>query len=332
MNSSRKAGMRYKVIALVLVTLAFASVHPAQAQQSGKVYRVGVLAASRPQPRDTAFRQGLHDLGYVEGQNLSIEWRFAEGKLDRVSQNAAELVRLKVDVIVTGGAVDTRAAKQATTTIPIVMLQDSDPVANGFVASLARPGGTITGLSAQSAEITGKQLELLKEIIPSLSHVAVLGQSTNPPNAQYLKDAESAARATGIQLHHSDVLGLKDIESAFRSVSHARADAVLGLSGPVLIAHRKQVAGLALKLRLPAMYSRPEFLEDGGLLFYGASYTDLARRAAWYVNKILKGAKPADLPVEQPTKFEFVINLKTAKQIGLTIPPQVLARADKVIR
>jgi putative tryptophan/tyrosine transport system substrate-binding protein len=241
-------------------------------------------------------------------------------------------VRLKVDVIVTSGPSVTRAVKEATTTIPIVMGFDTDPVGNGFVASLARPGGNITGLSVVSPELSGKQLELLKEIVPKLSRVAVLGTSTNPGNSQALKETELAAGAYKVQLQNLDVLSLKDIETAFRDASKGRAGAVLVLASPIIESHRTQIADLAAKNRLPAIYYAPEFVEAGGLMSYGTSFADLFRRAATYVDKILKGRTPADLPVEQPTKFELVINLKTAKQIGLTIPPNVLARADKVIK
>ena len=268
----------------------------------------------------------------MEGKNIVIEWRSAEGKLDRVPALAAELVRLKVDVIVTAGPQSTRAAKEATTTIPIVMALDNDPVGNGFVASLARPGGNITGLSTLSPEISGKQLELLKEIVPRLSRVAVLGNSTHPGNAQALKETELAAGALAVQLQYLDVRDPKDIETAFRAASKGRADAVLVLENAVLTSHRKQLVDLAVKSRLPAIYPQTEYMEAGGLMYYGANTPDLFRRAATYVDKILKGAKPADLPVEQPRKFEFVINLKAAKQIGLTIPPNVLARADRVIK
>jgi len=263
----------------------------------------------------------------VEGKNIVIEYRYADGK-----ELARELVRLKVDVIVTGGPTLTRAAKEATSTIPVVMGSDPDPVGNGFVASLARPGGNITGLSNFSPELSGKRLELLKEIIARLSRVAVLGNSTEPGNAQSLKETEIAARAFKVQLQYLDVRGPKDIETAFREARKWRADAVLVLGSGVFISQRKQIVELAVKSQLPATYSRPEYVEDGGLMTYGPSINDLFRRAAVYVDKILKGAKPADLPVEQPTKFEFIINLKAAKQIGLTIPPNVLARADKVTK
>ena len=307
----------------------------AEAQQPQKNPRIGFLFGSplsANSARIGAFRQGLRELGYVEGKNIVIEWRSAEGKLDRVPALAAELVRLKVDVIVTAGPAATRPAKEATSTIPIVMAQDSDPVGSGFVASLARPGGNITGLSTLSPELSGKQLELLKEIVPRLSRVIVIGSSTRPGNAQALREVELATGAFNVQLQYLDVLDPKDIESAFRAASKGRADAVLMLGNPVATSHRTQITDLAVKNRLPVIYDRPEFVEDGGLMTYSVSQNDLYRRAAAYVDKILKGAKPADLPVEQPKKFEFIINLKAAKQIGLTIPPNVLARADKVIK
>jgi putative ABC transport system substrate-binding protein len=319
------------LVAVILLAVAVI----AAAQQPTKILRIGFLMSTSPSAgsdRIEAFRQGLRELGYVEGKNIVIEWRHAEGKLDRLSELAAELVRLKVEMIVTAGPVPTRAAKAATSTIPIVMTQDPDPVGNGFVASLARPGGNITGLSTLAPEISGKQVELLKEIVPRLSRVAVFGTSTIPGYAQRLKETELAAGAFGVQLQYLDILGPKDIESAFRAASKGRADAVLALGSPVFILQRIQIADLAVKSRLPAIYDRREFVEDGGLISYATSFTDLSHRAATYVDKILKGAKPGDLPVQQPTKFELVINLKTAKQIGLTIPPSVLARADRVIK
>jgi ABC-type uncharacterized transport system substrate-binding protein len=291
-----------------------------EAQQPTKVPRIGYLSATSPSVNPTrieAFRQGLRELGYVEGKNIAIEWRYAEGKQDRVPALAADLVRLKVEVIVTGGPAITPAVKEATTTIPIVMGYDNDPVGYGFVASLARPGGNITGLANFNPELSGKRLELLKEIIPKLSRVAVLGTSTQPGNAQALREVELAAGAFGVKLQYLDVLEPKDIETAFRAASKGRADAVLMIvTGAVLNSHRRQVADLAVKNRLPAVYGQPQYVEDGGLMCYAPSYTDLFRRAATYVDKILKGAKPAELPVEQPTKFELVINLKAAKQIG----------------
>jgi putative ABC transport system substrate-binding protein len=278
------------------------------------------------------FRQGLRELGYIEGKDIVIEWRSAEGKPDRLPALVAELMRLEVDVIVTGGPSVTRAAKEATVTIPIVMTQDGDPVGTGFVASLARPGGNITGLSTLAPEISGKRLELLKEIVPRLVHVAVLGTSTNPGSSQQLRETKLAAEAFKVQLQYLDVPDPKDIEIAFRAASKGRTDAVLVLGGPVLNSQRTQVVDLAVKNRLPAMYGQQEFVEAGGLMTYGVSLPDLDKRAAVFVDKILKGRKPVDLPVEQPTKFELIINLKAAKQIGLTIPPNVLARADRVIK
>jgi putative ABC transport system substrate-binding protein len=308
---------------------------PADAQQPTKIPRIGYLSGSSPSAmsvRIGAFRQGLRELGYVEEKNIFIEWRFGEGRVDRVPALAADLVRLKVDVIVTAGPEITRAAKKATSTIPIVMALDTDPVANGFIASLARPGGNITGLSTLAPEITGKQLELLKEIVPKLSRVVVLGSSSVRSYEGVSKEMEPAADALKVRLQYLDVLGPEDIETAFREAHKGRAEAVLALQGFVLSSQAKQIAELAVKGRLPSMYYRRDYVEDGGLMSYGVIQSDLDRRAATYVDKILKGAKPADLPVEQPTKFELVINLKTAKQIGLTIPPNVLARADRVIR
>jgi len=327
--------MKQKIIVLTLSARLLALCSSADAQQSTQIPRIGFLSAtslSTISARIEALRQGLRELGYVEGKNIVIELRSAEGKLDRVPALAAELVRLKVDVIVTGGGTDTRAAKEATNTIPIVMAQDSDPVGSGFVASLARPGGNITGLSTLVPEVSGKRLELLKEIIPKLSRVAVLGISTRPGNAQSLKEVELAAGAFTVQVQYLDVLDVKEIETAFRAATKARAEAVLVLQSPFFNSQRKQIIDIAIKSRLPAIYPQTDYTEAGGLMYYGANTPDLFRRAATYVDKILKGAKPADLPVEQPKKFEFIINLKAAKQIGLTIPPNVLARADRVIR
>ena len=318
------------VAALVLALGAMA-----QAQQTAKVPRVGFLTAGSPSTiaaRIEALRQGLRELGYIEDKNVVIEWRFAEGKLERLADLVVELVRLNVDVILSAGAAVTGPAKDATRTIPIVMAQDTDPVGNGFVASLARPGGNITGLSSYSAELNGKRLELLKEIVPKLSRLALVGQSTYPGNAQALKETELAAEALKVKLQYLDVLDPKDIETSFREASKRRADGVLVLQSAVLNSQRKQTVDLATKSRLPTIYYAPEFLEIGGLMSYATSINDLYRRSATYVDKILKGAKPAELPVEQPKKFEFIVNLKAAKQIGLTIPPNVLARADKVIR
>ena len=282
--------------------------------------------------RTEAFRQGLRELKYVEGKNIVIEWRSAEGKADGLPGLAAELVGLKLDIIVAAAPPVTRAVKEATSKIPVVMAQDTDPVENGFVASLARPGGNITGLASLAPEISGKQLELLKEIVPKVSRAAVLGTSTRPGNAQLIKETELTAGTLGVRIQYLDVLDSKDVATAFGAAGRGRAEAILVLGGPVLNSHRAQIADLAAKNRLPAVYGQAEFIDAGGLIFYGASINEMFRRAATYVDKILKGAKPADLPVEQPTKFELVINLKAAKQIGLTIPPNVLARADKVIK
>jgi putative ABC transport system substrate-binding protein len=327
--------MSKKIFGFALGALLFALCFPAEAQQPTKIPRIGFLAATSPSAISTrieAFRQGLGELGYVEGKNIVIEYRYAEGNLDRLPALAAELVRLNVDVIVTGGAANTRAAKEATKIIPIVMALDNDPVASGFVASLARPGGNITGLSTLAPEISGKQLELLKEIVPKLSRLAVLGNSTTPVNAQALREIELPAGPFRVKLQYLDIRDPKDIETAFRAASKGRAEALLVLASPLFVLQRTQLTDLALKNRLPAIYDRREFVDDGGLMSYGTNFADMSRRAATYVDKILKGAKPADIPVEQPKKFEFIINLKAAKQIGLTIPPNVLARADKVVR
>jgi putative ABC transport system substrate-binding protein len=324
-----------KVVLAVLLGTLLAFLPVAEAQQAKKIPRIGLLggSGSAEATRIESFRQGLRELGYSEGKNVNIERRYdAEGKTDRLPSLAAELVRLKVDVLVTTGSNPTRAAKEVTATIPIVMTQDPDPVGNGFVASLARPGGNITGLSNLGPELSGKRLELLKEVVARLTRVGVFGTSTFPGNAQILRETELAARALGVQLQYFDVLHPKDVETAFRAVSTGRAEAVLVLAGPVFTSQRPQLADLAVRSRLPAIYYATEFVEDGGLMTYGANRADLARRVAVYVDKILKGAKPADLPVEQPKKFEFIINLKAAKQIGLTIPPNVLVRADKVIK
>lgn len=307
----------------------------APAQQPKKIPHVGYLTISSLSSnlsRNEAFRQGMRELGYVEGKNIVIEWRSGEGKVDRKNEMVAELVRGRADVIVTSGPTMTRAAQQATTTIPIVMAFDPDPVGNGFIASLARPGRNITGLSTLSPELSGKQLELLKEIVPRLSHVAVLGTSTEPGNPQTLREIEVAAEAFGVKLQYLEIADSRDIVPAFRAANKDHADAMLVLQSPVFNPKRKQIAALALQNRLPAIYPQSEWVDDGGLMSDGVSFPALYRRAAAYVDKILKGAKPAELPVEQPTKFEFIVNLNAAKQIGLVIPPNILARADKVIR
>jgi len=306
----------------------------AQAQEAGKVPRIGWLG-SVPMPdvpeRQEHFRRGLRELGYIEGKNIVIEWRSSEGILDRNPALAAELVRLKVDVIVSAAVSLTRAAKAATSTVPIVMAQDADPVGNGFVASLARPGGNITGLSTLAPELSGKKLEILKEVVPTLSRLAVFETSTYRDTTS--KEIELAAQALKIKIQYLDVRSPTEFERAFREAVKGRADAVLmEVAGPVNIPHRKKTPELAAKNRLPVMYRRAQDVEAGGLMTYGVDLNDLDRRAAVYVDKILKGAKPADLPIEQPRKFEFFVNLKAAKQIGLTIPQSVLYRADKIIK
>jgi putative ABC transport system substrate-binding protein len=287
----------------------------AQAQQPAKIPRIGFLSGgsfASLSARIEALRQGLRELGYVEGKNIVIEWRSADGNLDRLRPLTDELIRFKVDMIITAGASATRTSKEATVMIPIIMTQDGDPVANGFITSLARPG--------------------VKETIPKLSRLAVFDTSTSASNAELVKETELAARSFGIQLQLSDIRGSDDIETAFRAASKSRSDALLVLASPVIISNVPKLVELAAKNRLPTMYPFVEFVDAGGLVTYATNYNALYRRAATFVDKLLKGAKPADLPVEQPTKFEFVINLKTAKQIGVTIPPNVLVRADRVIK
>jgi putative tryptophan/tyrosine transport system substrate-binding protein len=323
-----------KITVLPLCAMLFALCSSAWAQQPTKLPRIGYLSNARFSDiphRVEAFRQGLRELGYVEGKNIVIEWR--SGTNEQIPALVVELVRLKVDVIVSGAATLTRFAKAATSTIPIVMTQDSDPVGNGFVASLARPGGNITGLSTLAPELSGKKLEILKEVVPTLSQVAVFDTSTVREPTEVSKEIELAAKALKVKIQYFDVQDPKDFETAFREASKARAGTVLmQVGGPIAIANRKKTAELAVKSRLPVMYRRLQEVEAGGLMTYGVNLNDLDRRAATYVDKILKGRTPADLPVEQPIKFEFIVNLKAAKQIGLTIPPNVLARADKVIK
>jgi putative tryptophan/tyrosine transport system substrate-binding protein len=334
-RSNRKSKIETpKLVWLVALAIAFVTGRAEVQAQQAKISRIGLLggaSASANTGRIEAFRQGLRDLGYVEGKSIIIEQRWADGQLDRLPSLAAELLQLKSDIIVSAGPTVTRAAKKAVT-IPIVMSFDDDPVGSGFVASLARPGGNITGLSSLSPELSGKQLELLKEIIPRLSRVAVLGSLTHPGTAQSLKEIELAAEAFKLQHQYLDVREPTDIATAFGAASKGRVDALVVLTSVVTNSHRQQIVELTLKHRLPAIYYTAEWVEAGGLMTYGASFTDLFRRAATYVDRILKGAKPAELPVEQPKKFEFTVNLKAAKLIGLTIPQKVLARADKVIK
>jgi len=327
--------LKQRIFAVALCTMLFALCASVNAQQQKKIPRIGYLGVGSLNTntyRTDAFRQGLRQLGYVEGKDFVIEDRNADGKLDRSNELAAQLVRLKVDVIVTRGPTSTRAAKAATATIPIVMAQDPDPVGNGFVASLAHPGGNITGLSSLAPETSGKRLELLKEIIPKLSRVAVIWTSTVPGQTLQLREIGLAAGPLSVQLQSLDVLQPKDIDIAFRAASEQRAEAFVILGRRFLGGQRTRILEHVVKSRLPAIHSEPQYVEAGGLMSYGVNVTDLDRRAATYVNKILKGAKPADLPVEQPKKFELTINLKAAKQIGLAIPPNMLARADRVIQ
>ena len=323
------------IASLVFSFVVFMLSVMAHAQQPAKVPRIAYVASSSlatNADRVEAFKQGLRELGYVEGKNLVVEWRFADGDDSRLPGLVAELVRLKVDIIVAGGPAVTGVAQKATSTIPIVMGFHLDPVGSGVIASLARPGGNITGLSSLSPEISGKQLELLKEVVPALARVAIIGNSTEPGHAQVLKELELAAGALKLKLQVRDVLDGKNIATAYQAARKDRADAVLLLNSTVLNSHRAQLVDLAVKHRLPATYPFPQYVEGGGLMSYGTNYSDLFRRAATYVDKILKGRTPADLPVEQPIKFEFVVNLKAAKQIALRIPPNVLARADRVIK
>jgi len=328
----KKAG----VLSILFVVVLLAVAVIAEAQQSTKIPRIGFLAAATPATAAhlvEAFKQGLRQHGYVEGQNVVLELRFGEGKAEQFPVLAAELVRLKVDVIValTNPVID--AVRQATQTIPIVMPAASDPVGAGFVASLARPGGNITGLTGYSPELNGKRLELLKEAFSKLSRVALLLSPNFPGSALDLKETASAARSLGLRIQPLEVRDASDIDRAFKAMIKERADALTMFPGhPALFVNRKKIVELAANHRLPAMYSLHEFVDDGGLMFYGPDLLVGYRRAADYVDKILKGAKPAELPIEQPMKFELIINLKAAKQIGLTIPPNVLVRADKVIK
>ena len=323
--------MNKKIVVSLLATLILTSVHLAKAQQPAKVHRIGWLMVNWSQ-RSEAFRQGLRELGYVEGQNIVIETRNVESKLDRLPELAAELVRLKVDVIVALEPPATVAAKNATKTIPIVMRSTDDPVEAGFVASLARPGGNITGVTSISSELYGKRLELLKEVVRGISRVAVLWDPDFPSGLINYKEMEAAAKLFRIQLQSLETRRPEDFEGAFGALATKRAQALITLRNPLIISQQKRVVQLAAKNRLPAIYDDRDFVEAGGLISYGTNLADLYRRAAYYVDRILRGAKPADLPVEQSTKFELVINLKTAKQIGLTIPQSVLYRADKVIK
>jgi putative ABC transport system substrate-binding protein len=315
--------------------MLFALCVPVWAQQPTKVPRIGYLSpgtSARPPASFEAFRRGLHDLGYVEGKNIVIKHLFAEGKHDQLPRLAAELVNLKVDLMVVVGGQAAEAARQATNSIPIVFTLVNDPIEAGLVASLARPGGNITGLSSVSQDLSGKRLELLKEAIPKASRVAVMYDPGDPAKIVEFKETQTAAALLRVQLQALEVRSPDEFDSAFKAATRAKAGALLVLPTSILISNQKQIAELAVKNRLPTMFAYGQLMEAGGLMSYGPDYTDLNRRAASYVDKILKGSKPADLPVEQPMKFEFVINLKTAKLIGVTIPQSVLYRADRVIK
>jgi putative tryptophan/tyrosine transport system substrate-binding protein len=330
-----EAKARRTIFWFALCALLLAIGFSAEAQQPKKVPRIGFLgaaSATSQASRLDAFRQGLRDLGYVEGKSIIIEYRDAEGKFERLPKLAAELVGLKVDIIVTQGSPAVEAAKKTTSTIPIVMATGGDAVGSGLVASLARPGGNITGLSTLATDLAAKRLELLKEVVPKASLVAILLNPANATNPLQLKEIKAAAPALGVILLSVEVKGADDLETAFTAIRKNRAGGIIVLSDPMLGTHRRRIAEFTVKSRLPAIYPGPEFVDAGGLMSYGNNFDDLFRRAATYVDKILKGAKPADLPVEQPMKFEFIVNLKTAKQIGITISQSVLYRADKVIK
>jgi putative ABC transport system substrate-binding protein len=330
--------MGRKMLAVVLTILFLAAVDPAQAQQPKKVSRIGYLSttdAATESTRAEPIWRALRELGYIEGQNIAIEYRYAEGKQDRLPELAAELVRLKVDIIVVaGGGNWVQATKNATKTIPIVMVGVGvDPVKAGLAESLARPGGNVTGVTNLTGELGGKRLELLKEAVPKLARVAVLYDPATQASVLEVKDLlPVAARALKLTVQSWEVRDATGFEKVFAALSKQRPDGLYVGGGRLMNDNKKGIVGLALKSRLPAMYVRREFVDAGGLMSYGADITDSYRRVAYYVDRILKGAKPADLPVEQPTKFELVINLKTAKQIGLTIPPEVLARASRLIK
>jgi putative ABC transport system substrate-binding protein len=325
--------MRGKFFAILLITALPTAL--AAAQSHDQIPRVAFLSV-QPQAilaaRFDALRQGLRDLGYVEGKNIVIDYMDADGNQDRLPAVVAEIVRRHTSVIVTGGSQATRAAKEGTSTIPIVMAQDNDPLGAGFVASLARPGGNVTGLANLAAELSGKQLELLKEILPKLSRLVVFHDVTEPGNPQAVKATDAAAKGLGVQAFYLDVQARKDIDPAFRAAANKRAEALLVMPTPAMNQNRKQIIERAAKNRLAAIYPRAEYVEEGGLAMYGVNTNDLFRRAAIFVSKILKGTNPAQLPVEQPVKFDLLFNLKGARQIGLTVPPNVLARANKVIK
>jgi putative tryptophan/tyrosine transport system substrate-binding protein len=328
--NKRKLGS-FALSVMLIIALGF----PAEAQQSAKISRIGYLttsSSSAEMPRLDIFRQGLRALGHIEGQNIVIEYRFTDGKFERLPELAAELVRLKVDVLVANTTNAALAAKNATRTIPIFFFGVSDPVAAGLVDSLARPGGNITGLTNIAPVLSGKRLELLKETVPKLTRVAVLWDPQNPGSTPQWNESQLAARELGLQLHSMKVSSVDKYESAFKAATKAGSTALAVTLNPLAVSNQKRIVDLAAKNRLPAIYARGDFVDNGGLMSYAPSFTADGRDAARLVDKILKGTQPADLPVEQPTKFELIINLKTAKALGLTIPPVVMMRAEKVIK
>ena len=330
--SSQWSGVSKSVFCLALCAMLFALCAAAEAQQPKKSFRIGVLfVGGRNQPHLEAFKQGLRERGYTEGKNITLEYRYAEGKEDRLPVLATELVHLKVDLIVVTSDGSAQAVQQATKTLPIVVTT-GDPVTSGLADSLAKPGSNVTGLSVLLADLSGKRVEILRETLPKLTRLATLWSPTERVAAPVFKETSLAAQALSLQLHSFEVQTLQDIEKAFVDIPKVRGNALLVILSPLVTLHSKRIVEIALKQRLPGMYPTRQFAEEGGLMAYGPLIGDLYRRAATYVDKILKGAKPADLPIEQPTKFEFIVNLKAAKQIGLTIPPNVLVRADKVIK
>jgi putative tryptophan/tyrosine transport system substrate-binding protein len=329
-NSRSRIRFRFTICALLLALSV-----PVEAQQTGKVARVGFLGNSTAALEANLigpFREGLRDLGYVEGKNIVIEWRWAEGKYERFPSLIAELIASKVDLIVTAGTPASLAVKKATMSIPLVMIAVGDPVATGLVASLARPGGNITGLTSISAEMEGKRLELLREVVPKISHIAVLWNAGSPVQVIQERETRVAAEVLGMKMLSLGVRTQEEIENAFATIVRERPGALLVLADRLFLHHRARIMDFALQHRLPGVHAYVELVEAGGLMSYGPSYPGMHRRAAYFVDRILKGAKPADLPVEAPAKFELVVNLETAKQFGVTIPPNVLARADRVIK
>jgi putative ABC transport system substrate-binding protein len=323
--------MNRQVLWLITVIL-LASIHLAEAQQPEKIPRIGILfIGSRNQPHLAAFKQGLRERGYIEGKDIVLEYRYAEGRYDRLPELASDLARMKVDVIVTTSSISARAARKVTNTIPIVMTT-GNPIEQGLAASLAKPGGNVTGLTVMLAEMSGKRVEILKETVPKMRRVAVVWAPSQSEAAWGFKETQEAVQAFSLKLQSVEIQRAEDMERVFAEAAKARPNALIVILSPFVTLHSKRIVELARKHNLPGMYPTRQFVEEGGLMAYGPLISDLYHRAATYVDKILKGAKPADLPVEQPTKFDLVINLKTAKQIGLTIPPNVLARADKVIK